>query len=101
MKIVIQPGEVAKMMANVVGMLTLFNIIALVLYFTQPETRLINLIVRLFDFDMEGNIPILYSALAIAFAGLLLFLIASSETRKLDGKRWQWLVCNHVFPCRG
>ena len=54
-------------------------------------------LVDLFDLAIEGNIPILYSAVAMLFCSALLALITHTNWHKPDGKRFYWLGLTMLF----
>jgi len=54
-------------------------------------------LVDLFDFAIEGNIPTLYSAVAILFCSALLMLITPTNWYKPDGKHFYWLGLTVLF----
>ncbi len=66
MEITIQPKRVALAFFWVVMALTLIHSIVLFFYFYLPDDEVFGL-VDIFDFDIEGNVPTLYSSVAILF----------------------------------
>ena len=56
-------------------------------------------LVRLFDFDVEGNVPTLFSVLLLLFAALLLAVIAASRKRQAepDAMKWGVLAIGFLF----
>lgn len=50
-----------------------------------------------FDLDIEGNVPSLYSAVAVLFCSALLALITHVNWYKSDGKRFYWLGLTILF----
>ncbi|MDH3692687.1 MAG: peptidase M48 Ste24p, partial [Gammaproteobacteria bacterium] len=65
-------------------------------YFYLGDGELFGL-VDFFDFDHEGNVPTLYSAVSIVFCSTLLALITHANWRRLDGKRFYWLGLTILF----
>lgn len=94
--ITLQPKKVALAFFWVVMALTLIHSIVLFLYFYLQDEEVFGL-VYIFDFDIEGNVPTLYSAVALLFCAALLAIIARSNQKK-DG-RWRnyWLGLAVVF----
>jgi hypothetical protein len=80
----------------VVMALTLIHSIVLFFYFYLPDDEVFGL-VDLFDFDIEGNIPTLYSSVAILFCAALLAIIARSNWKKRDHWRMYWLGLAVLF----
>ncbi len=96
MEITIQPKRVALAFFWVVMALTLIHSIVLFFYFYLPDDEVFGL-VDLFDFDIEGNIPTLYSSVAILFCAALLAIIARSNWKKRDQWRMYWLGLAVMF----
>jgi hypothetical protein len=80
---------VARSLLAVVIALTVINSTVLFFYFYIPDDEVYGL-VDLFDFDIEGNIPTLYSACAMLFSASLLWFIAQLPQRDRDGTRKYW-----------
>ena len=78
------------------AVLTVINSVLLFFYFYLDDDELFGLI-DFFDFDHEGNIPTLYSAVAVLFCAALLALITRANWHKLDGKRFYWLGLTLLF----
>jgi len=89
-EITMQPRRVALAFSWVVITLTLIHSIVLFFYFYLPDDEVFGL-VDLFDFDIEGNIPTLYSAVAILVCAALLAVITRSNWNKPDRWRMHWL----------
>ena len=96
MEITIQPKRVALAFFWVVMALTLIHSIVLFFYFYLPDDEVFGL-VDLFDFDIEGNVPTLYSSVAILFCAALLAIIARSSWKKRDHWRMYWLGLAVMF----
>ncbi|WP_291963528.1 hypothetical protein [Maribacter sp.] len=56
----------------------------------------INFLVNLFNFDVEGNIPTLYSTLLLLFCALLLSFIAKKEQNDIKMRR-AWYGLSIIF----
>ena len=90
MEITLQPKKVALGFLWVVMALTLIHSIVLFFYFYLEDQQVFGL-VRMFDFDIEGNVPTLYSAAALLFCAALLAIIARSNRGKNGLWRNYWL----------
>ena len=89
MQLTLHPKQVTRSLFGVVAALTVINSVVLFFYFYIPDDDVYGL-VDLFDLDIEGNIPTLYSALAMLFSAALLWFIAHLPQRGRDGKRAYW-----------
>ncbi len=96
MEIKVEPKQVAVAFLMVVATLTVINSILLSFTFYLDDTELFGL-VDFFDVAHEGNIPTLYSAVAIFFCSGLLALITRAQWRKSGGKRAYWLGLAILF----
>jgi hypothetical protein len=56
----------------------------------------VKVLINLFDFNTEKNIPTFYSALALLFSSILLFLIAIYN-KKYNLKYYSWILLSIVF----
>ncbi len=96
MEFTIQPKRVALAFFWVVMALTLIHSMVLFFYFYLPDDEVFGL-VDIFDFDIEGNVPTLYSSVAILFCAALLAIIARSNWKKRDHWRMYWLGLAVLF----
>ena len=96
MEITLQPKKVALAFFWVVMALTLIHSIVLFFYFYLRDEEVFGL-VDIFDFDIEGNVPTLYSAVALLFCSVLLAIIARSNWEKDGGWRRCWLGLAVIF----
>jgi hypothetical protein len=80
----------------VVAALTVINSVLLFFYYYLDDDELFGLL-DLFDFAIEGNIPTLYSAVAILLCSALLALITYTEWHKPESKRSYWLGLTMLF----
>ncbi|MDH3273555.1 MAG: peptidase M48 Ste24p [Gammaproteobacteria bacterium] len=96
MKIKVDPKQVAVAFLWVAAVLAVINSVLLFFYFYLGDDKLFGLI-DLFDFDIEGNVPTLYSALSILFCAALLALITRVHWHKPAGKRFYWLGLTILF----
>ena len=90
MEIRVDPKKVAIAFLWMAATLAVINSILLFFYFYLDDDELYGLI-DFFDFDIEGNIPTLYSAVSVLFCSALLALITHVNWHKPDGKRYYWL----------
>jgi len=95
-EIKVAPIKVAVAFLSVAAVLTIINGVLLFFYFYLGDDELFGLI-DFFDFDIEGNIPTLYSAVAVLFCSALLALITVTNWHKPDGKRAHWLALTILF----
>jgi hypothetical protein len=96
MQLTLQPKQVARSLLFVVITLTAIHSIVLFFYFYIPDEEVYGL-VDLFDLDIEGNIPTLYSACAMFFSASLLWFIAHLPQRGRDGTRRYWLGLSFIM----
>ena len=96
MEIRVHPKQVAIAFLWVAAVLTVINSVLLFFYFYLDDDELFGL-VDLFDFAIEGNIPTLYSAVAILFCSALLALITHANWHQPDGRRFYWLGLTILF----
>ena len=96
MTLTINPQKVAKAFLSVVAVLTVINCILLFFYFYLDDDYLFGLI-DYFDFDIEGNVPTLYSAFAVLVCSALLALIARIHWDQPGGNRYHWLGLSFIF----
>ncbi len=96
MEITLQPKKVALAFFWVVMALTLIHSIVLFFYFYLKDEEVFGL-VDIFDFDIEGNVPTLYSTVALLFCSALLAIIARSKWKEDAGWRMYWLGLAVLF----
>ena len=96
MEVKIDPRKVALVFLWLVVLLTLIHSIFLFFYFFLDDDELFGFI-DFFDFDIEGNIPTLYSAVSVLFCSALLSMITSATWSKPHGKRLYWLGLAVIF----
>jgi len=100
MEIRIDPKHVAVAFLSVAAVLAVINGVLLFFYFYLGDDELFGLI-DFFDFDIEGNIPTLYSAVSVLFCSAILALITRVQWHKPDGKRFYWLGLAILFLLLG
>lgn len=92
----IDPKRVARAFLWAVIFLLFMNAYLLILNYYTVDSRYERLL-SFFDLDVEGNIPTLYSAVAVLVCSGLLALIARIHWNRSDGKRWYWLGLAVIF----
>jgi hypothetical protein len=96
MEIRVDPNKVAIAFLCVILILMTINSVLLFLYFYLGDGELYGL-VDLFDLDIEGNVPTLYSAMAVLLCSALLALITTVNWHNPEGRRWHWLGLSLLF----
>ena len=96
MEITLQPKKVALAFFWVVMALTLIHSIVLFFYFYLKDEEVFGL-VDIFDFDIEGNVPTLYSTVALLVCSVLLSIIARSKWKRVGDWRMCWLSLAVIF----
>jgi sulfur relay (sulfurtransferase) DsrF/TusC family protein len=96
MEITLQPKKVALTFFWVVMALTLIHSTVLFFYYYLKDEEVFGL-VDIFDFDIEGNVPTLYSTVALLFCSALLAIIARSKWKNDAGWRKSWLGLAAIF----
>jgi hypothetical protein len=92
----IEPRRVAAAFVWVVVILSVLNASLLTLNFFSEDSRFEG-VLAFFDLDVEGNIPTLYSAVAVFVCAGLLALITRINWNRPDGKRYYWLGLAVIF----
>ena len=95
MQITIQPNAVAKIMLSMIALLAFMHLTQMGLYYYIDDRDVFTWI-KLLDFDYEGNLPSLYSAVAILFAALLLAVITTHKKRSAQ-RYLSWLGLTLIF----
>ena len=96
MELRVDPKNVAIAFLSVAAVLTIINSVLLFLSFYLGDDELFGLL-DFFDLDIEGNVPSLYSAVAVLFCSVLLALITHVNWHKSDGRRFYWLGLTILF----
>ena len=98
MQVTLKPRRIVLVFAAIVTFLTIANVAVLWIKFQLQHDYLLGL-TSLFDFNREGNLPAFYSACALLFAAVLLFVIAGHAWERHDPWRrhWMWLGIIFVF----
>lgn len=95
MTIQLTPNSVSKFMLSIIALLALMHITQMSLYYYFDDEDVFDWI-KLLDFDYEGNLPSLYSAMALAFSSLLLALITTHH-KQAQQPYLAWLGLALIF----
>lgn len=96
--VILHPGKVLRWLFVIIGLLMVANGARMVAQHVLGHKTLFGLI-RLFDVNGEANIPSMYSALALLFAGLLLAAIARAEALAGGKNPRAWAILAVIFVC--
>jgi len=96
MEIKVEPKKLAITLLWIIAVLTVIHSVVLFLYFYWEDDYVFGL-VDLFDFDIEGNFPTFYSAVAILLASGLLALATHANWKRENGHRFYWLLLTLVM----
>jgi hypothetical protein len=96
MEIRIEPKKLATTLLWIIAILTVIHSVVLFLYFYWDDDYVYGL-VDLFDFDIEGNFPTFYSAVAMLLATGLLALITRANWNRENGHRFYWLLLTFIM----
>jgi len=66
-------------------------------YVRHAYSRTAKNIIRLFDFNLENNVPTWFSVLILAFAAVLLFIIHSHKKANNNRQAVYWLILGIIF----
>ena len=95
-RISLKPSSIARLLGAVAFVLVLASVGFQVAAHLTGNFRMYGL-VRLFNVDLEGNIPSLFSAGLLLFASLLLTVIAVREKRQAGHAMLHWAVLSFGF----
>jgi len=90
MEIKVEPKKLATALLWIIALLTVIHSVVLFLYFYRDDY--VFGLVDLFDFDIEGNFPTFYSAVAMLLATGLLALITRANWNREGAYRFHWLA---------
>jgi hypothetical protein len=96
MQIRIEPGQLAKVLLQIVATLTVINCVVAFFYYYYDDYSVFGL-VDLFDLSIEHNVPTFYSAVAILLASVQLALLARADRGKPEGRRGYWIALSLIF----
>jgi hypothetical protein len=98
MKFRLNKSKVLRNFFIITGVLLIGNLFALYLRLNLDgmESKVSRLIIKLFDFNLEANLPTYFSSLILLCDGILLALIGS-RYKALGEKFWHWLGLSAIF----
>lgn len=96
MDIALSPRRILRVLLVIVLTLTLVNAGLLIARYGFGHGNLFGL-VRLFDVNLESNVPAYYSALQLGLAALVLYAIGRGKRAAGDRFGTHWLVLSAVF----
>ena len=96
MEIRLEPKKLAITLLWIIAILTVIHGVVLFLYFYWEDDYVYGL-VDLFDFDIEGNFPTFYSAVALLLASGLLALTTHANWNSENGQRFYWLLLTFIM----
>lgn len=96
MQILLHPSKIIKFLSVVAMALIFIHINILVIYFLVGDPDKFDFI-RMFDLDMERNIPTLFSSAILLISGFLFYLLSLSAKMKEKKDRKYWLGLSFVF----
>ena len=91
------PGAVTQFLLRVVTCLVVLSFLSRMALYFLPDYPSRDFLAMAFNVDGEGNIPTIYSSLALLFSSLLLGVIAYAKN--LDSGRYQnhWKILSFIF----
>ena len=95
-EIIFKPHKVSLVFLSIVVLLTLIHCIVLVSFFHLDNPNIL-IFVQWFDFDIENNIPSIYSSFALFFSSFLFFVIAIHKRQRLDYEKLCWFGLGIIF----
>ncbi len=98
MKFRLNKSKVLRNLFIITGVLLIGNLFAVYLRLNSDgmESKISRLIIKLFDFNLEANLPTYFSSLILLCDGILLALIGS-RYKALGEKFWHWLGLSAIF----
>jgi hypothetical protein len=98
MKFIIQKAKVLRNLFIAIALITVGNLFSVYLIFNSSgmESKVTRLIIKLFNVNLEANLPTYFSSLILLTNGILLALIAYGSKAK-GGKFWHWIGLSGIF----
>jgi hypothetical protein len=93
----IKPRVILRYLAGCIVFLIAAHLVGLAVINKFPDRQFSNTINRLFNLDLEANIPTFFSALLMIVAASLLFFISTHAARHKI--KWKSLGCIFIFLC--
>ena len=95
-KINLKASSVVRFLSIIAIILITIHIIILFIYFIVNDPEKFDF-VRLFDLDMETNIPTLFSSAILLISGFLFYLLSRISQEEGDGNRRAWMGLSWIF----
>ena len=96
MKIELKTSSIVKFFSIIAIILIVIHIIILSIYFIINDPEKFDF-VRLFDLDMERNVPTLFSSAILLISAFLFYLLSRIPQEKARGSRKAWMGLSWVF----
>lgn len=96
MHIKIEVKEIVKYLSLMAAVLIAIHIVILGIYYYVGDPDKFDF-VRMFDLDMEQNIPTLFSSALMLIAAFLFYLLSKSPKEIKKGSRRYWLGLSFIF----
>jgi len=96
MQIVLNASKITKFLSIIALILIFIHINILVIYFLVGDPDKFDFI-RMFDLDMERNVPTLFSSAILLISAFLFYLLSKTPSEQKKGSRIFWLGLGFVF----
>ncbi|MFC0604185.1 hypothetical protein [Winogradskyella pulchriflava] len=98
MKFKLKKSKILRILFIIIGLLFVTNLIAVYVRFQTMgmENKVSRLIIKMFDFNLEANLPTYFSSLLLMCNGFLLAIIGGSY-KKIGQKFWHWYGLAAIF----
>ena len=96
MQIYLKRSKIIKFLSFVALALIIIHIIILCIYYYVGDPDKFDF-VRMFDLDMERNVPTLFSSAILLISGFLFYLLSKIPSEVKKGSRRYWLGLSFVF----
>ena len=96
MQIVLNRSKIIKFLSIFALILIFIHINILIIYFIVDDPDKFDF-VRMFDLDMERNIPTLFSSAILLISAFLFYLLSKTPSEETKGARPYWIGLSFVF----
>ena len=96
MKIELKTSDIVKFLSFIAILLIVIHITILAIYFIINDPEKFDF-VRLFDLDMERNVPTLFSSAILLISAFLFYLLSKTSHERDKGNRKGWLGLSWIF----
>lgn len=98
MKFELKKSKILRILLITILFLLLGNLFAVYLRFNTEgmDSKVTRLLIKLFDFNLEANLPTYFSSLVLMFNGFILAMIGFAHKR-LGDRFWHWLGLSAIF----